>query len=312
MNSETRLRIVRTALTARRFEERITKLALTGELPTTLHLGAGQEVCQAAALAALRDDDPMLYGHRGTAYWIARGVPLAAILCDLGHREGGTNRGKGGVMHVVDPARGVLGQSGTLGATFVIGAGVALADEYLGRDTVTIVFFGDGTSNRGQFHEAANFAALRRLPVVFFCENNGVGLSVAASASTSVADIADRARGYGMPGVIVDGSDAGAVYAATAAAAERARAGGGPTLVEAKVVRIGGHWLGDSESYRTADERTALRNQDPLPSLLASVAAETISAFEADIAADIDNAVAFFRAQPPIAAETALESLYAG
>jgi acetoin:2,6-dichlorophenolindophenol oxidoreductase subunit alpha len=310
MDSDTRRGVARTALTARRFEERITKQALAGELPTTLHLGAGQEVCQAAALAALRDDDPMLYGHRGTAYWIARGISLGAILCDLTCREGSTNRGKGGVMHVVDPARGVLGESGTLGATFVIGAGVALADRYLGRDAVTIVFFGDGGSNRGQFHEAANFAALQRLPIIFFCENNGVGLSVSSAASTSVADIADRAHGYGMPGVVIDGSDADAVFAATASAAARARGGGGPTLIEAKVVRIAGHWLGDSESYRTAEDRAALRDQDPLPRLLAALPAAEVAVLEAEIAAEIDDALAFFRAQPLVGVETALESVY--
>src|SRR6476646_11035258 len=154
MDVDARLGVFRTALTARRFEERITELAGAGERAEGLHLGAGQEVCQAAALAALRADDPMLYGHRGTAYWIARGLPLDVILCDIAYRDGGTNRGKGGIMHVVDPSRGILGESGTLGGNFVIGAGVAYAERYLGSDAVTIVFFGDGTANRGQFHEA--------------------------------------------------------------------------------------------------------------------------------------------------------------
>jgi acetoin:2,6-dichlorophenolindophenol oxidoreductase subunit alpha len=311
MDPDALARIVRTAVTARRFEERITTLALAGELPTTLHIGAGHEVAQAAALAALRDDDPMLYGHRGTAYWIARGIPLGTILCDLMGREGGTNRGKGGVMHVVDPTRGVLGESGTLGANFVIGCGVAYAERHFGRDSVTIVFFGDGTSNRGQFHEAANFAALERLPVIFFCENNGIGLSVAAGTSTSVADIADRAHGYGMASAVVDGGDAAAVFEATARAASHARAGDGPTLLEAKVVRIGGHWLGDHQKYRSVEDRAALERRDPLPPLLASIDADARAALERDVASEIDAAVEFMRRQPEVDPATAVESLYA-
>jgi pyruvate dehydrogenase E1 component alpha subunit len=312
-----RLQVFRTALTARRFEERIALLARAGELPSGLHLGAGQEVCQAAALAALRPDDPMLYGHRGTAYWIARGLPLDVILCDIAYREGGTNRGKGGVMHVVDPGRGILGESGTLGGNFVIGAGVAYADRYQGLDAVTIVFFGDGTANRGQFHEAANFAGVQQLPLILFCENNGFGLSVPASASTAVADIADRAAGYGMPGVVVDGSDPDAVFAATADAAARARRGDGSTLIEAKVNRLAGHWLGDRENYRTEEERRHLQTLDPLPPLVQQLRSRRvlddagIDALEAEIAAEIDAAVAVMRGREMVAPSTAVEGLFA-
>ncbi|MBV9255747.1 MAG: thiamine pyrophosphate-dependent dehydrogenase E1 component subunit alpha [Actinobacteria bacterium] len=317
MDDGVRLRVFRTALTARRFEERITQLAHDGEVPSGLHLGAGQEVCQAAALAALRDDDPMLYGHRGTAYWIARGIQLDVILCDIACREGGTNRGKGGVMHVVDPGRGVLGESGTLGGNFVIGAGVAFAERYRGTEAVTIVFFGDGTSNRGQFHEAANFAGVQKLPLILFCENNGYGLSVSVTASTAVVNIADRAAGYGMPGVVVDGNDAEAVFAATAAAADRARAGEGPTLIEAKVNRIGGHWLADQERYRSDAEKSAVRSLDPLPLLRADVEARGlldaagIGSLEAEIGAAVDDAVAVMRSRDLVAPSTVLEGLFA-
>jgi pyruvate dehydrogenase E1 component alpha subunit len=310
--------ILRVALTARRFEARIALLANAGELPGTLHVGAGHEVCQAAALAALRPDDPMLYGHRGTAYFVARGIPLGRILCDLAGREGGTNRGRGGVMHVVDAERGVLGESGTLGGNFVVGVGIAFADQYQNQtNAVTIVFFGDGTSNRGQFHEAANFAALRRLPIVFFCENNGWGLSMSAGDSTSVADIADRAAGYGMPGVVVDGGDADAVYAATERAAARARTGQGPTLIEAKVRRIAGHWLADREHYRDEDERAAAASTDPLATLLAKqrdrglLDDQVLSELEAAVDAEIDEAVAYARAQPLADVAAAREGVFA-
>jgi TPP-dependent pyruvate/acetoin dehydrogenase alpha subunit len=317
MEVDVRLGVFRTALTARRFEERVTELARAGELAEGLHLGAGQEVCQAAALAALPDSDPMLYGHRGTAYWIARGMPLDVILCDIGYREGGTNRGKGGIMHVVDPSRGILGESGTLGGNFVIGAGVAYAERYLGSGAVTIVFFGDGTANRGQFHEAANFAGVQCLPLILFCENNGYGLSVPVATSTAVTDIADRAAGYGMPGVVVDGNDPDAVFAATAEAARRARAGEGPTLIEAKVNRIGGHWLGDREKYRSEGEREQVRALDPLPRLEDRLRNDgalddtTFAALEAEIAAAIDAAVKVMRSRDLVPPATALEGLFA-
>lgn len=313
MHDDVRQRIFRTALTARRFEECVVRLAKAGEVPATLHVGAGHEVFQAAALAALRDDDPMLYAHRGTAYWIARGLPLERILCDLTAREGGTNRGKGGVMHVVDPARGILGESGTLGGNFVLGAGIAYAEQRLGTGTVTIVFFGDGTANRGQFHEAANFAGLARLPLVLCCENNGIALSVPVGASTSVRDIAERAAGYGMPGTVVDGSDAEAVFETMAAAADRARRGDGPSLIEAKLARMAGHWLGDREPYRTEVDRAALLAGDPLPRLEADLRRrgllddERLGALEQDIARAIDEAVTVMRSRPPVEVSTALE-----
>jgi pyruvate dehydrogenase E1 component alpha subunit len=272
-------------------------------------------VCQVAALAALRDDDPMLYGHRGTAYWIARSLPLEQILCDIAGREGGTNDGRGGVMHVVDPARGILGESGTLGGNFVIAAGVAFADRYLGSQAVTMCFFGDGAANRGQFHEALNYAAVAKLPAIFFCENNGMALSVPVSASTAVVDIADRATGYGIPGVVVDGSDAEAVFTAVAEAARRARAGDGPTLLEAKVERIGGHWLGDREPYRNDEDRAAVAARDPLPRLEADLRTRgllddaALAALDTEIDAAVDKAVEWMRSQPlvdPVAATTAV------
>jgi pyruvate dehydrogenase E1 component alpha subunit len=302
------------ALLARRLEERIELLARSGEVPATLHSGAGQEVAQVAALAALRPDDPVLYGHRGVGYWVARDLPLEKILCDIAGREGGTNRGKGGVMHVVDPARAILGESGTLGGNFVIGAGVALAEQVLATGRVALVFFGDGTSNRGQFHETANFAALRRLPLILFCENNGWGLSLPVEASTSVRDIAARGAAYGIPSAVVDGADAEAVYAAVDEAARRARAGGGPGLIEAKLARIGPHYPGDRERYRPEADRAAARARDPLPRLAARLERAgglDAAALEREIAARIEDAVAAFRARPPAAPHTALEGLYA-
>ena len=317
MDDATRLDVHRKMLLSRRFEERIRRLSMAGELPATLHPGEGQEGCQIAALAALRPDDPMLYAHRGVGYWIARGLPLERILCDIAGKEGGTNRGKGGVMHVVDPSRGILGESGTLGGNFVIGAGVALAEKLRRSDRVVVMFFGDGSSNRGQFHEAANFAGARKLPCLFFCENNGWAVSVPASESTAVADIASRAAGYGMPGVVVDGSDLDAVYGATAQAAARIRRGEGPVLLEAKVVRFLGHFVGDPEPYRARESVEAERARDPLPRFQRDLRARgllddaRLAALEAEIASEIDRAAEFVRRQPLAAPATAFESVYA-
>ncbi len=317
MDDATRVAVFRKMLLARRLEERIRQLAMSGEIPGTLHPGEGQEGCQIAALAALRPDDPMLYGHRGVGYWIARELPIERILCDMAGREGGTNRGKGGVMHVVDPTRGILGESGTLGGNFVIGVGVALAEKFQHSGRVVIMFFGDGASNRGQFHEAANLAAVKRLPCLFFCENNGWAVSVPASESTAVENIADRAAGYAMPGRVVDGGDLDAVYAATAAAADHARSGAGPALIEAKVARLGPHFLGDPEHYRTRAEVEALRVRDPLPRFQQTLRERGLlddargAALEQDVQAEIDRAVDYLRAQAPVEARTALENVYA-
>lgn len=311
MDDAVRWAIFEKALLARRLEERVMALAKSGALPATLHVGAGQEVAQIAALAALGDDDPMLYGHRGVGYWIARGVPPEVILCDIGYREGGSNRGKGGPMHVVDVSRGVLGETGSLGGNLVIGTGIAYAEKHFATGRVAIVFFGDGTANRGQFHEALNYASLANLPVVFFCENNGWGLSNPARASTAVADIASRAAGYSMPGVVVDGGDADAVYAAVAAARARALSGDGPTLIEAKVHRIQSHYLGDREVYRDVADREAARAADPLTELQQRFPAADVATLERSIAARLDAAVAHALAQPLVAPATARQSVYA-
>lgn len=317
MNDQRRLEIYRKMLLARRLEERIRQLSMSGEMPATLHPGTGQEGCQIAALAALRPDDPMLYGHRGVGYWIARDLPIERILCDIAGKEGGTNRGKGGVMHVVDPTRGILGESGTLGGNFVLGVGVGLAEKFQQTGRLVVMFFGDGTSNRGQFHEAANFAAVKRLPCLFFCENNGWAVSVPARTSTAVENIADRASGYGMRGAIVDGSDLEAVHAITAEVAAQVRAGGGPALIEAKVARLGPHFLGDPEHYRSREEIEAQQARDPLPRFQQALEqrglldAARVAQLEDEIRQQIDSAVEFARRQPLVAASTARENVYA-
>jgi TPP-dependent pyruvate/acetoin dehydrogenase alpha subunit len=228
MRTDLLIEIFRKSLLTRLYEDRFIKLSMEGVVPPLLHPGAGQEIAQIAALAALNDDDPVLYSHRGVAYMVARGVSLAAMLADSAGREGGTNNGKGGIMHVVDLDRGIYGESGTLGGGLVVSVGMGMALKYRRSSRTVVHFFGDGGANRGTFHESLNWAAVQKLPCIYICENNGWAVSVPVSESTSVENISDRAGGYGIPGVIVDGADPDGVFSAVATAATRARSGGAP------------------------------------------------------------------------------------
>jgi pyruvate dehydrogenase E1 component alpha subunit len=215
------------------------------------HPGLGQEGLQAGAVDPLRREDYLFYAHRGLGYALAKGMPLEALLGDLFGRTSGSTRGKGGgTVHFADPELGVLGQGGTLGSNFPMGAGAALSTKLLGLDRVTAIFFGEGASARGTFHEAALQASVWKLPLVWICENNGWALSAPFAEQSPTENVADRAAAYGVPGVVVDGQDALAVRKVVAEAVERARAGSGPTLIEAKTLRIRGHYEGDRQTYR--------------------------------------------------------------
>lgn len=316
MDKKQMLDIFKTAVLARRFEARIVQMAMAGEIPGSLHAGAGQEICQIAAISALSKDDYILYGHRGVAYMIARGTSLSSILADIAGKEGATSRGKGGVMHVVDIPNGILGESGTLGGGFVISVGVGMALKRRKKGQVVTYFFGDGTSNRGTFHESLNWAAVQKLPCIYFCENNGYAVSMPTSRSTAVADISARAAGYGVPGVVVDGNDPAAVQEVMQNAVERARAGHGPTLIEAKVTRLQGHYVADQQTYRP-DAATVAATKDPLPKLQQALLNSGVltnallAQVEADVQRQIDEAVAAVRAAPLLAPEVALQDLYA-
>ena len=215
------------------------------------HPGLGQEGLQAGAVSALRREDYLFYAHRGLGYALAKGMSPVTLLADLFGKAGGSVGGKGGgTVHFVDPDLGVLGQGGTVGSSFVLGAGAGISAQMLGEDRVVAIFFGDGAAARGTFHEAALTASVWKLPLVWICENNGWAISVPIAEQSPTEDIADRAAAYGVPGVVVDGQDPLAVRAATAEAVARARAGEGPTLIEAKTLRVRGHYEGDKQSYR--------------------------------------------------------------
>ena len=267
------------------WEQRLLRMMEEGKVSGFYHAGRGQEAVPVGACAALRPDDYIMYAHRGCGYMVAKGVPLSKLYGDFLANVEGTTRGLGaGIVHIAWPELGVLGQSGTLGGCFPIAAGAGLSIKYRGTDQVVVCFFGDGTSNRGTFHEAANVAALWKLPVVWLCENNLYAVSVRVNNSTSVADIADRAAAYGMPGVVVDGMDVLAVHEVVAEAVARARRGEGPSLIEAKTYRFRGHFEGDPQPYRSQEEVEEWKKRDPILLLSARLLAEGMAS-EEDLAA---------------------------
>lgn len=245
------------------------------------HPGLGQEGLQAGAVAALREDDYLFYAHRGLGYALAKGMTLEQLFGDLFAKVTGSTRGKGGgTVHFVDPSIGVLGQGGTLGSNFPLGAGAAISSQILGNDRVTAVFFGDGAAARGTFHESALQASVWKLPVVWICENNGWAISAPIAKQSPTEHIADRAAAYGVPGVVVDGQDALAVNAVVVEAVQRAREGGGPTLIEAKTLRIRGHYEGDRQPYRDDVEDSLDVPRDPLTLLREHVPPDVADALD--------------------------------
>ena len=247
------------------WEQRLLRMIEEGLTSGFYHAGRGQEATAVGATLALRRSDYLLYDHRGMGHAIAKGVPIDRLFSDfLGFREGTTGGLGAGIVHIAWPDCGVLGQSGTLGGSFPIAAGAGLSAKYRGSDQVVLCFFGDGASNRGTFHESANVAALWKLPVIWLCENNGYAVSVPASASISVAQVSQRALAYDMPGTTVDGMDPVAVHEAVVEAVDRARSGNGPSLIEAMTYRFRGHYEGDPQTYRTAEERADWEARDPL------------------------------------------------
>jgi TPP-dependent pyruvate/acetoin dehydrogenase alpha subunit len=238
----------------------------SGPVPGEMHLAAGQEPVAVGVCAHLRDEDTVIGTHRPHHFAIAKGVPLDAMCAEMFGKATGLGHGKGGHMHLFDPAH-KFSCSGIIGASLPPACGAALAAKKRGKDWVAVAFFGEGASNQGSFHESLNLAALWRLPVLFVCEDNKYAISVEKSESTSVAWNADRAAAYGMPGVLVDRNDALAVYEAAGAAIERARRGDGPTLLEVRTDRYLGHFQGDPETYRPKGETDELRKHDPIPAL---------------------------------------------
>jgi TPP-dependent pyruvate/acetoin dehydrogenase alpha subunit len=257
-------RVLATMWMIRRFEEAVDELFARGLLYGTMHLSIGQEASATGACLALRDDDVITSTHRGHGHCIAKGADLGRMMAELLARDTGYCRGRGGSMHIADVTKGNLGANGIVAGGIPIAVGAALALKMQGTDRVALSFFGDGATSEGAFHESVNLAAIWDLPVVFVCENNHYGMSMAVEEVTRLERVADRAAGYGIPGVSVDGNDVDAVYKAAVEAVARARSGEGPTLIEAVTYRWKGHSKSDQNLYRTREEIESWRARDPI------------------------------------------------
>jgi pyruvate dehydrogenase E1 component alpha subunit len=317
LSSEQSLAIYRMMHLIRRFEERVAACFAGGEIPGFIHLSVGQEAVPAAVSATLREDDLVAATHRGHGQCLAKGADPRRVMAELFGRRTGYCRGKGGSMHLCDLSHGILGTNGVVGASLPIGVGTALASRIRGTGQVTVVFFGDGAANTGAAHEALNLASVWELPVVFVCENNLYAEFTPQAVHTKATAIAERAAAYKMTGVRVDGNDAVAVFAAAAQAVRDARAGAGPTLIEALTYRYRGHHEGDPMAYRSREELEAWRARDPIPRFRTWLVergwlTEADDArLAAEVAADVDAATAFAREGPwPDPAEV-LDDVYA-
>lgn len=302
------LAMQRRMLLIRGFEERVSVLYRNGEVPGFVHLSIGQEASAVGACWPLRPGDVITSTHRGHGHCLAKGLDPVGMFAELMARDGGTNRGRGGSMHIADPTIGILGANGIVGAGLPIASGAAFAARLRGDGGVAVAFFGDGAVATGAFHEAVNLASVWGLPVVFWCEDNGYAEFSPASAQHG-ATLDQRAAGYGLEHLSVDGNDVMACAATMAGAAERLRNGEPPLVVSATTYRWHGHYEGDPERYRSTEEREAWKLRDPLvvhEGLLraAGVAQPSLDSLRAQVDAELDAALEAARAEAPPAIST--------
>ena len=292
----TKLDMYRMQVALRLFEQRAYDLFLENYVKGTSHLGIGQEAIAAGFAAAMKATDWTFATYRGHNHTLARGVPMAPVLAELMGRANGLMAGKGGSMHLTSVEHGVMGSYAIIGAHLPIACGAAWSAQYRGTDQVAVCFFGDGSTNIGAFHEALNFAAIWTLPVVFVCENNLWMEYTRTSEVTAVAHpAADRASAYGLDSIIVDGNDADAVYDVAVAAIARARAGQGPSMIEAETYRHGGHSRADPGTYRPDSEVAEWLAKDPIVHYRARLletgaSEEQLSGIDAEVAAQVEAA----------------------
>jgi pyruvate dehydrogenase E1 component alpha subunit len=320
LNRDLQLDLHRRMVRIRLFEEAAGRLAEAAKLPGFLHLYVGEEAVASGVCAALNDDDHITSTHRGHGHLVAKGGDFNRMMAELMGKATGYNKGKGGSMHICDLDLGMLGANGIVGAGSPIAVGAAFANKYRDRGQVAVAFFGDGSTNIGAFHEAANMACALHLPIVFACENNEYGEFTPRDKTMAITDIVDRAAGYGMPGVIVDGMDVVAVHEATVEAVERARTGGGPALIEAKTYRFYNHHgvqnLG--LKYRTDEEVTEMRKRDPIFTFEARMIdagttnREEIEGVWEELRGDIETAIQFAEDSPLPEPGEMLTGVYTG
>ncbi|ABY93305.1 MAG: Pyruvate dehydrogenase (Acetyl-transferring) [Caldanaerobacter subterraneus] len=300
----------------RKFEEKVAELFAQGKVLGFVHLYIGEEATAVGVCENLEDKDYITSTHRGHGHLIAKGGDLKYMMAELYGKETGYCKGKGGSMHIADATKGILGANGIVGGGFPIAAGAALSAKMRGTDQVAVCFFGDGASNQSTFHEALNIASIWKLPVVFVCENNLYGISMRQDKHQAIKDVADRAIGYGIPGVTVDGNDVLAVYEVAKEAINRARSGAGPTLVECKTYRYRGHFEGDPTIYRSKEEVEEWLAKDPILRLSKHILDNDVATekelkdIEARIVEEVEEAVRFAEESPYPKEEAAVEDVY--
>jgi len=310
VSSEVKCEIYRRIALLKANDERVRKLLRSGRLATTYYSYRGQEAIPAAISVNLTDDDYLCTIYRGIHDMLAKGIPLEALWAEIAGRSGGTCKGKGGPMHLTYPAKGILVTTGIVGSSMPIANGLAWAAQLEKKGRVAIAYFGDGASNIGAFHESLNLASVWKLPVIFVCQNNRYAEHTAYAVGTAGERIADRAAAYAMPGIHVDGNDPLAMYGVARTAIERARAGLGPTLIEAMTYRFHGHVMGDPDAYIAKAEKAAAIAKDPFPLYRAYllqrgiVSESTLNQWDQQIETEIDKAVeAAFNSPYPDLAE---------
>jgi TPP-dependent pyruvate/acetoin dehydrogenase alpha subunit len=285
-------------------DERFRAVIKAGKIIAPYYSPRGQEVIPSAVSVSLTDADYICTIYRGVHDMLAKGVPVKLLWAEIAGKATGTCKGKGGPMHITHPPSGVMVTTGVVGSSMPIANGLALAAQIRGEKRVAVAYFGDGASNIGAFHESLNMAAVWKLPVIFVCQNNRYGEHTRYEVTTAAKRISDRAAGYQMPGVTVDGNDPLAMYAAARDAIERARSGSGPTLIEAMTFRFHGHVFGDMDGYMRKGEKDAAMARDPVPAFRAWLIREghagesELAGIEAVIEKELDAAVEFALSSP--------------
>jgi TPP-dependent pyruvate/acetoin dehydrogenase alpha subunit len=314
---QTRLELFRQMLRIRRFEEKTHELykagSLTGMSP---HLCIGEEASAVGVVSVLKANDYILSTHRGHGHCLAKGAEMGKMYAELFGKETGYCHGRGGSMHIADVTKGNLGANGIVGAGCPIALGAGFTIRRDKTNQVVVCFFGDAATNQGTFHEAANMSKAFNLPILWVCENNLYGLSTPIEKVSATATLSDRAKGYNMPGVTVNGMDVEAVRAVAGEAVERGRSGGGPTFIEVKTYRYFGHGASDHRPYRTREEEQEWWQRDPVASygsrLVSEGAASTdvLAQIEAEIAQEVETGLAFALASPEPKAEESTLYVY--
>ncbi|MEN6434551.1 MAG: thiamine pyrophosphate-dependent dehydrogenase E1 component subunit alpha [Anaerolineaceae bacterium] len=318
MNKEKRVTLYRSMLMIRRFEEKVRECFLAGEIPGFIHPYLGEEAVAAGVCSSLEKEDKVLSHHRGTGHAIALGVDPDKLMAELFGKRDGTNGGRVGQMHVTDKEHGLVASNGIVGGALPLSVGAAFFCKYQNNGKVAIAFCGDGGAARGTSHEAMQFASVFKLPLILVIENNLIAGATPFGAINNVKDLADRAGGYGIPGVVVDGNDVEAVYEVVGEAAKHARNGEGPSIIECKTWRMDGHFIGDPGWGKEEGENEEWKKRDPISSFTARLIAagdvtqEELDTIDAEVTKIVEDAADFARQSPYPTEEALTAHVYAG